>query len=147
MDAEDFQNISKACIINEGDRSIMPMSVPEYNEESKSLHIKALNGTISVSQMQMIHISGVQDKYSLCDLSSAGWYINASSFNESDLNTSDVTFELISDKYGDVKLGVEILLGDTNDKSMEWSGKDPMINIRIQPFVTEEGVPKFTVPK
>ena len=76
--------MNKACMIggfNGKNTYTLPMSEPEYIPAAKQLVLKALTGPISVFDMNSIAFSGPNDTYSLCNVSSSGWYIEKDTFD------------------------------------------------------------------
>lgn len=105
--AADLSTIDQACYISTS-WDFQNMSVPEYDEKTQTLTLMALDGDINVAQMQMIHFTAPGDPYSLCDSHSAGWHINTTSYNESDLNSSNINFQLISNKNPNRSMSVNL---------------------------------------
>lgn len=78
--------------------------------------------------MILIHFTDPSDKYSLCDVYSAGWQVDKESFNQSSLDTAHALVPLVSENY-EYGLSMVLKLGDTSSSGKV--AKTPMINLKV----------------
>ena len=85
-DLKDTQNM-QACMIDRSGFKSVDIANPVYDNKTKSLTLRNTVGdNINIYQMQAIILRDPNDKYSLCDVSSAGWHVAPESYNTSSLN-------------------------------------------------------------
>jgi hypothetical protein len=74
--------------------------------------------------MQAIILRSPSDKYSLCDVSSAGWYVAPESYNTSSLNGEYAEIKLTSKKYTELNMTMQLRVGGDDSR---------IVNIKIKP--------------
>ena len=92
---------------------------------------------ISLYEMQSIVVKTPNDPYTLCDLKSAGWKIDASQFNAADLEKSNAWVNIYSDKYPDLNMTLQLTLGGIENR---------ILNVKIVPDILM-GNDVFQVPE
>jgi hypothetical protein len=91
---------------------------------------------IDVYQMQAIILRTPDDKYSLCDVASSNWHM-ASDSNITQLNERYAKFDLVSDKYTEMNMTLELKLGGDEYR---------FVNVKIYPKLLL-GDDTFKVPE
>lgn len=125
--AEDLADAESACFIGKSGISSTPLAKPVYDMNTKSLTIMALEDSeISLFDMQSIVVKTPNDPYTLCDMKSAGWHIDASQFNAADLEKSNAWINIASDKYPDLNMTLQLTLGGLENR---------ILNVKIVPDV------------
>lgn len=140
--AEDLKDTEKACYISSSGRKVVDMAEPRYDATAKTLTLKAKDGTIDAFQMQSVQFSGPNDRYSLCDVYSAGWHVDNDTYHEEGLQNNSFSFDLVSDKIKDKKMYVLLYMGNSPYDVPEPVGT-PMIRVFVG---LESGKDRFQVP-
>lgn len=77
----------------------------------------------------MIHVEDPEDPYSLCDVASAGWHVDNTTWDPSALNASQASVPLVSAKYPGLNLSMSLQMG--NAALLGQKEHHPMINIKV----------------
>jgi hypothetical protein len=126
-DAEDLRETEnmQACIIDRSGFKSADIANPVWDSTTKSLTIRNTVGDpINLYQMQAIILRSPSDKYSLCDVSSAGWYVAPESYNTSSLNGEYAEIKLTSKKYTELNMTMQLRVGGDDSR---------IVNIKIKP--------------
>jgi hypothetical protein len=113
-DAEDLKETEnmQACIIDRSGFKSVDLANPIWDNATKSLTIRTTVGDpINLYQMQAIILRDPNDKYSLCDVTSAGWHVDPEAYNATQLNTDYAEVRLISDNYPELNMTMTMSLG------------------------------------
>ena len=138
-DAEDLKNTEnmQACIIDRSGFKSVDLANPIYDNVTKSLTIRNTVGDpINLYQMQAIILRDPSDKYSLCDVNSAGWYVDPESYNATTLNGEYAEIRLTSKKYDTLNMTMQLRVGGDDSR---------IVNIIIKPDLLL-GEDQFEVP-
>lgn len=86
--------------------------------------------------MHSIVLRDPNDPYSLCDINSAGWHVDAASFDPQQLSEVSADINLISNKYPGINMTLSLRLGGNESK---------ILNMKIKPS-DSSGISVFEVP-
>lgn len=137
-DAEDLINTQnmKACLIERSGFVAHDLANPVWDNNTKTLTVMSQGGEgINIYQMHSIILRDENDPYSLCDVQSAGWYIDPK-YDPAVLDNSTADINLISKKYPEMNMTMTLTVGGNLTK---------IVNIKIMPFVLTGG-DLFEVP-
>jgi len=143
-DAEDLQNITGACYIDQSAWKAQQMATPVYDEINKTLTFTGLDGTIDAFEMSMIQLTGPNDTYNFCDVYSSGWYVDPDSYDDAQLDDSEMVVFLKSDKY-DYNMELALQMGDGSYDDEKLNRTLPIINVQVS--IVEGDQQVFTVPE
>lgn len=126
-DAENLKESAhmKACLISRSEFKSVNLANPIWDEDAKTLTITSEGGEpINIYQMQAIVLRDQYESYSLCDMKSAGWHVDPTTYDPAQLETENALITLVSDKYPELNMSLSLKLGGVESR---------IVNMKIMP--------------